>query len=290
MPLLSRGPTSYVSCYHAKQLMRLLLKDGWTLHGFVRTLSDRSGGYNTGRGTADTVSVAGKAPPLVSTGWLQTRVIEPPPNFRILDGSWQRSSSDRDAFRDYQATHIPGAQFFDIHECSDLSSPYKAMLPSPSNFENYVSKLGIDNNTHVVVYDNNTTYGMFSAPRVWWMFRVFGHSMVSVLDGGLPKWVDEKRTTTAEIHEIKDRGRLRFKASLDPASVKTYEQMQSNVTTQEFTVLDARSAASFEGIASVNSSGKKGRSKASDVGCPIYGVWPWCWYVNSRLSACIHSQ
>ena len=50
------------------------------------------------------------------------------------------------------------------------------------------TQLGISNDSRVVVYDNNEMFGMFSAARVWWVFHAMGHQMVSILDGGLPKW------------------------------------------------------------------------------------------------------
>ncbi|XP_044324930.1 thiosulfate sulfurtransferase isoform X2 [Triticum aestivum] len=61
-----------------------------------------------------------------------------------------------------------------------LSLPH--MLPSEKAFYAAVSSLGIYSKD---VYDGK---GLFSAARVWWMFRAYGHDKVWVLDGGLPQW------------------------------------------------------------------------------------------------------
>ncbi len=91
---------------------------------------------------------------------------------------------------EYERTHIPGAVFFDIDEICDQESPYPHMLPAPEKFSSRVRALGLGDGTRIVVYDGA---GLFSAARVWWMFRVMGHDDVAVLDGGLRKWKAEDR-------------------------------------------------------------------------------------------------
>ena len=220
--------------------------------GFVRSLTSVPGGQSE-QTRADMSATSGNVSrsvsPLVTTEWLHARVSAPPPNLRVLDGSWHLPISKRSALREYRQSHIPGALFFDIDECSDKSSEHEHMLPPAEVFENYVSRLGINNQTHVVVYDNNATFGLFSAQRVWWMFRAFGHNLVSVLDGGFPKWISENRDTTDEIDKITNPADFRFRATFNPASVKTYEQVESNVPAPGFTLMDARPAGRFEGTA-----------------------------------------
>ena len=92
----------------------------------------------------------------------------------------------RNAIDEYEQGRIPGSVFFDIDKVSDTSSPLPHMLPSEEVFAESVSSKGISSNDHVFVY---VTKECFSAPRVWWMFRVFGHKKVSVIDGGLEAWV-----------------------------------------------------------------------------------------------------
>ena len=84
---------------------------------------------------------------------------------------------NRDPRREFREGHIPGAQLFSIDDASDPSSPLPHMLPPAAQFADVVSRLGISSGDHVVVYDASGTN--FSAPRVWWMFRAFGHDAVS---------------------------------------------------------------------------------------------------------------
>src|SRR3546814_8223577 len=114
--------------------------------------------------------------PLVSTEWLAAHLDAP--DLRIVDGSWYLPSAQRDPREEYRLGHIPGAVFFDIDDISDTSSPYPHMLPSPEKFSSRVRALGIGDGVRVVVYDGA---GLFSAPRVWWMFRVMGYQDVVVL-------------------------------------------------------------------------------------------------------------
>ena len=99
-------------------------------------------------------------------------------------------AAKRDAKAEFLEARIPGAQFFDIDLISDTESPLPHMLPKPEKFASHVRKMGIGDGKKVICYDS---VGLFSAARVWWMFKVFGHDDVAVLDGGLPKWKAENR-------------------------------------------------------------------------------------------------
>ena len=79
---------------------------------------------------------------------------------------------NRNPKAEYLEQHIPNAVFFDIDEISDKSSGlYPHMLPSEQEFSVAMGKLGIGSDQTLVVYDGA---GLFSAPRVWWTFRVMG--------------------------------------------------------------------------------------------------------------------
>src|SRR6185436_11104553 len=125
---------------------------------------------------------------LVSTEWLAAHLDAP--DVRIVDGSFFLPAQKRDPKAEFASQHIPGAVFFDVDEIADTSSPLPHMLPSPEKFASRVRKLGLGDGNRIVVYDSQ---GLFSAARVWWNFRVFGHKDVAVLDGGLPKWIAEGR-------------------------------------------------------------------------------------------------
>jgi thiosulfate/3-mercaptopyruvate sulfurtransferase len=127
---------------------------------------------------------------LVSTEWLATHLSE----VVLLDCSWHMPTASRNARAEFESTHIKGAQFFDIDAISDKSTTLPHMLPSPEFFAAEVSKLGANSVSKIVCYDS---VGLFSAARVWWMFKIFGHDNVAVLDGGLKKWVAEGRETVS---------------------------------------------------------------------------------------------
>ncbi|XP_002737858.1 3-mercaptopyruvate sulfurtransferase-like [Saccoglossus kowalevskii] len=187
-----------------------------------------------------------KMSPMVGIKWLAEKLSSgATKNFRVLDSSWHLPNTNRIAAQEYPKKHIRGALFFDIDVCSDTTSKYVHMLPSAELFANYVGNLGINNDTHVVVYDNNDNFGLFSAPRVWWMFRHFGHPHVSILDGGLPKWINEGHPVTDEIPTVEP---AKFVATANSTEVVSFEEMVQNVTDGGFQVMDARAAGRFDGV------------------------------------------
>jgi thiosulfate/3-mercaptopyruvate sulfurtransferase len=113
------------------------------------------------------------------------------------------------------------------------------MLPSPEKFAAAVSEMGIGNDDHVVVYD---TQGLFSAARVWWMFRVFGHDRVSVLDGGLPAWKAAGLPVTDAPPRAKP---AQFEARFRPELVADLARMRAIVAQGDAQILDNRSADRF---------------------------------------------
>jgi thiosulfate/3-mercaptopyruvate sulfurtransferase len=179
------------------------------------------------------------ASPLVSTGWLAAHLDAP--DIRIVDASWYLPQMQRDAKAEYAAAHIPGAVFFDIDEICDLDSPYPHMLPSPEKFSSRVRALGLGDGNRVVVYDGA---GLFSAARVWWMFRVMGHEDVVVLDGGLKKWKAEGRPTDDRVPRHSTR---HFTARRNAGLIRDRDAMLRNIDTCAEQVLDARSAGRFKG-------------------------------------------
>ncbi|CAB1428747.1 unnamed protein product [Pleuronectes platessa] len=165
------------------------------------------------------------------------------PKLRILDTSWHLPELKRDAKAEFAQRHIPGSLFFEIVECCDHSAAYDLMLPTSSHFSQYVGDLGIGNDTHVVLYDTSE-YGSHIAPRVWWMFRMFGHSRVSVLDGGWKNWLLDGHPVTAESCVPE---RTEFRAAANLSWVKSYEDVLENVGTRRVQVVDSRPVGRFRG-------------------------------------------
>jgi thiosulfate/3-mercaptopyruvate sulfurtransferase len=179
--------------------------------------------------------------PLVSTEWLHERLGAP--DVKILDATWYLPGDERDPRAEYGMAHIPGAQFFDIDEICDLDSPLPHMLPSPVKFASRVKKMGLGDGSRIVVYDAS---GIFSAPRVWWMFRAMGHEDVVVLDGGLPKWIAEGRPIEDMAPATQER---HFTSRYTNDLVRDLDQVRKTLETGREQVVDARAAARFTGEA-----------------------------------------
>jgi thiosulfate/3-mercaptopyruvate sulfurtransferase len=163
------------------------------------------------------------------------------PDVRVVDATWFLPTIPRDARKEYEEAHIPGAVFFDLDEISDPASPLPHMLPDAARFSARVRRLGLGDGVRIVVYDNNR----FSASaRVWWMFRVFGHQDVAVLDGGLAKWRAEGRPVSDEPVRPSER---HFTARLNHMLVRDLEQIRDNLMSRREQVVDARSAGRFAG-------------------------------------------
>lgn len=179
---------------------------------------------------------------LVSTEWLAAHLADS--NLVILDGSWHLPASGRRGAAEYETAHIPGALFFDIDAVADTGDPLPHMLPTPEHFAAMVGGMGIGDADRIVVYD---ALGLFSAPRVWWTFKVMGAKDVVILDGGLPKWQAEGRPV--ESGPARARPPRTFNASFDAEAVRNLGHVRANLATGAFQLVDARPAPRFRGEA-----------------------------------------
>jgi thiosulfate/3-mercaptopyruvate sulfurtransferase len=177
---------------------------------------------------------------LVTTAWLADHLDDP--EIVLLDGSMHLPTSGRNARREYEAAHIPGAKFFDIDEVSDKSIPLPHMLPKPEQFATQVGRMGIGNDTRVIVYD---TEGLYSAGRVWWMFRSMGHDNVAVLNGGMKKWKAEGRALSDQAAAA--RASKSFTARFRPELVRDAAAVKALIGNANTQIVDARAAPRFAG-------------------------------------------
>ena len=178
---------------------------------------------------------------LVTTQWLAERLRDP--NIVVVGSHYLPVQKPGDAQAEYRAGHIPGAVFFDIEAVSDHSTDLPHMLPGTTQFDEAAGQLGIGDGDTVVIYDSPS---LFSAPRVWWMFRLFGAKSVFILDGGLPKWKAEGRPL--DTGDVKRTPR-KFTAVMNVGAVALTDDVRMALADESAQVVDARSAERFAGTA-----------------------------------------
>ena len=176
---------------------------------------------------------------LVSTEWLAAHLKDP--DLRLLDASWYLPQQGRDAKAEYDAEHIPGARFFDIDEISDHRSDLPHMVPPVEKFMSRLRAMGVGDGHQVVVYDGA---GLFSAARVWWLFRLMGQNNVAVLDGGLPKWKAEGRPVEDLPPVIRDR---HMTVRMQNQMLRDVTQVSAAAKLGDHEIIDARAAERFRG-------------------------------------------
>ncbi|MBN2631765.1 MAG: 3-mercaptopyruvate sulfurtransferase [Rhodobacteraceae bacterium] len=176
---------------------------------------------------------------LVSTDWLAAHIKDP--DLRIIDASWYMPHMNRDGRAEYDAAHIPGARFFDIDEITDQRSNLPHMVPPVEKFMSRMRAMCIGDGHQVVVYDGA---GLFSAARVWWMFRLMGKPDIAVLDGGFPKWLAEGREVEDMPPMVKDR---HMTVSRQNHMIKDVTQVAHAAKLGLAEIIDARPAGRFAG-------------------------------------------
>jgi len=178
---------------------------------------------------------------LVSTNWLNENLNK----VKIIDASWHLVKN-RNAIEEYNNEHIENAIFFDLDKSSNQEKdlPHGHFLPTISNHEKSVSKMGILNTDRIIIYCYSD---LISSCRAWFQFLYFGHDprLVSVLNGGMKKWKLEGRKITNLKTKIIP---SKYKAKENKNMIKTKLQIIENIKAKKFTVLDARSKKRFLGL------------------------------------------
>ena len=175
----------------------------------------------------------------VSADWLQENLTKP--GLAIVDGSWYLPAQKRDAKAEYDAQHISGAVFFDHDQVVDADSSLPHALPKPEDFARMAGTMGIAADDTIIIYDGP---GLFTAPRVWWMFRTFGARNVRILEGGIDSWIKEGRPVTADVTKIAP---CVFDADFQAERVATFDDMMRTVEAGDRQIADARPAGRFTG-------------------------------------------
>ncbi|WP_348798555.1 sulfurtransferase [Flavobacterium adhaerens] len=178
--------------------------------------------------------------PIVSPAWLFKHLNHA--DLIVLEARLEQNQSNVE--NQNPGLQIPGARVFDIkNNFSDTSNPLPNTFPSVEKFTTESQKIGINQNSIIVVYD---TLGIYSSPRAWWMFKTMGHNNVFVLDGGLPEWIKEGYPTEKYCKTTYPKGNFVTNLNLD--AIKSKEQILENISSQEALLIDARSSDRFHAI------------------------------------------
>ncbi len=177
--------------------------------------------------------------PLVETDWLLKNI----KNVKIIDASWHLPNSGRIAEEEFKKNHIEGSIFFDIEKHSKKNTTLPHMMPDAKNWQRVISSFGINNEDHIIIYDNSSVY---SSCRLWFSFIYFGHNtnLVSVLNGGFKKWLKEsKKVTSLKTNYKKSDYRVNENKNL----IFNRENVDQNIISKKYKLVDARSKERFQG-------------------------------------------
>ena len=176
---------------------------------------------------------------LVNTNWLEKNLTK----VKIIDCSWHMPQTNRNGLEEYNREHIPNAIFFDLDDNSKKNTDLPHMLTDKNSWEKIVSNMGIKNEDEIIIYDSSD---VISSCRCWYNFIYFSHDpkLIHVLDGGLKKWNNEKKPTTIALTKTL---KTNYKAVEKKELVKNKAEIDKNISTKKFKVIDARSRERFEG-------------------------------------------
>ena len=182
-----------------------------------------------------------EASKLVSTQWLEDHLVST--KVKVLDASWYLPGEKRDPKKEFLQSHIPGAEYFDIDNFSDRTNHLPHMVPTSEKFDDELKKIGVSDHHHIIVYDGA---GQFSASRAWWLFKLFDVGAVSILDGGFPKWVLEKRPVSSKISKLAGPS---VNSKLKKHYVCNWKDVKKMALSDPSQIVDARSEDRFFGNA-----------------------------------------
>lgn len=174
------------------------------------------------------------------------------PRIIPLCASWYmpNDAKKRTGLQTFKESRIPRARFFDLDAIKDEESPYPHMLPTAERFAAAMGELGIRRDDSVVVYDSPDN-GIFSAPRVAWTLKIFGHPGVHILNN-YKLWVDQGYATESGDPQPVDAVTYPV-PTLDSSKVMSFEELKATLEKrtkedpQPVQVLDARSEGRWKG-------------------------------------------
>ncbi|MDA7747203.1 sulfurtransferase [Psychromonas sp.] len=202
---------------------------------------------------------------LISIQWLAEHYGHP--NLILLDASWHMPITQRDGHQEWLNERIDNAIFFDFdREVCDQQASLPHMMPTPQHFELSAQLLGINNDSTVIVYDS---VGIFSSPRVWWMFKVMGFNNIAVLDGGLEAWKAAGLPTNDLPPVSEKRTQGNFKAVYQAELISDKQQVFEAINSDHIAIIDARPRNRFLGEVEEVRKGLRSGHMPSAINLPI---------------------
>jgi thiosulfate/3-mercaptopyruvate sulfurtransferase len=178
---------------------------------------------------------------IVSANWLKENLHSK--DLVIIDASPEGNVSGLAS--EYDGVQITGARPVSLKkDLSKKDSLFPNTLLEPADLQKTARRLGINKTSVVVVYDN---LGIYTAPRVWWLFITMGLTECYVLDGGLPEWVKAKGET--ESRKLYSGKKGNFEANFNTKGWRGLKSIENNIKLKEEQVVDARSQGRFKGTA-----------------------------------------
>ena len=183
--------------------------------------------------------------PLISTSELAAQLADP--QLRVIDCRFDLTQPGWGE-AEYQAGRIPGARYAhldrDLSDLSQKATRGRHPLPTLTAFSASLSRLGINRQTRVVVYDQHQ--GMYAA-RLWWLLSACGHPAVQVLDGGYAAWLAAGLPVDSTPASVQAPTRLPEALVLQPGEVVEVDALCSALAAHNILLLDARAAPRFRG-------------------------------------------
>ena len=162
-------------------------------------------------------------------------------NIIVLDASWYLPNQERNAYEEYKKSHIPHALYFDIDKVCNIKSYLPHTVPTESQFINNMEELGVNNKKHIVLYSHD---GIGTSPRAWWLFKLFGHKNISILNGGLIAWLNVNGENSITIPKVL---KSTYIAKINKKLLATNSNIIDSLNKNEHQIVDARSIGRFKG-------------------------------------------
>ncbi|MBU3012519.1 sulfurtransferase [Polaribacter vadi] len=203
--------------------------------------------------------------PVVSSEWLFNHLEDK--NLIVLDATLPKVTAlKKEVIQEkYQ---IKNAVFFDIKKVfSDVNAPFPNTVLSAKEFEHKAQNLGIYKDSCIVVYDD---LGIYSSPRVWWLFQLMGFTNIAVLDGGFPDWVSKEYAIEKPKEKQRDKGD--FTANFKPEKLKFTNDVLAAINNNKLLIADARSKGRFYATAPEPREDVKGGHIPNSVSLPFNDI------------------